>query len=100
MDEAFYRQQRELMLNVVAASDLVITTAAVPGKKAPTLVTAEMVAAMATGSGSERPGVRIVDTRDDAQAGQRLIRDSAKCERLPRRSGFKAQALNIRRGFR
>src|SRR3954451_15201089 len=50
MDEAFYRQQRELMLNVVAASDLVITTAAVPGKKAPTLVTADMVAAMATGS--------------------------------------------------
>ncbi|HTM52847.1 MAG TPA: NAD(P) transhydrogenase subunit alpha [Pirellulales bacterium] len=50
MDESFYRQQRELMLNVVAASDLVITTAAVPGKKAPTLVTAEMVAAMATGS--------------------------------------------------
>ncbi|HEY2894402.1 MAG TPA: Re/Si-specific NAD(P)(+) transhydrogenase subunit alpha [Pirellulales bacterium] len=50
MDEAFYRQQRELMLNVVTASDLVITTAAVPGKKAPTLVTAEMVAAMATGS--------------------------------------------------
>jgi NAD(P) transhydrogenase subunit alpha len=50
MDEAFYRQQRELMLNVVAANDLVVTTAAVPGKKAPTLVTAEMVAAMPTGS--------------------------------------------------
>jgi H+-translocating NAD(P) transhydrogenase subunit alpha len=50
MDEAFYRRQRELMLKVVAENDVVITTAAVPGKKAPTLITAEMVAAMAPGS--------------------------------------------------
>jgi NAD(P) transhydrogenase subunit alpha len=50
MDEEFYRRQRELMTKVVAESDVVITTAAVPGKKAPTLVTAEMVAGMAPGS--------------------------------------------------
>jgi NAD(P) transhydrogenase subunit alpha len=50
MDEAFYRKQRELMARVVAEHDLVITTAAVPGKKAPVLVTAEMVAGMASGS--------------------------------------------------
>jgi NAD(P) transhydrogenase subunit alpha len=50
MDEAFYRRQRELMLKVVAENDVVITTAAVPGKKAPILLTAEMVAAMAPGS--------------------------------------------------
>jgi NAD(P) transhydrogenase subunit alpha len=50
MDEEFYRRQRELMLKVVAENDVVITTAAVPGKKAPTLITAEMVAAMAPGS--------------------------------------------------
>jgi NAD(P) transhydrogenase subunit alpha len=50
MDEAFYRRQRELMHRVVAESDVVIATAAVPGKKAPVLVTAEMVAAMAPGS--------------------------------------------------
>ena len=35
---------------MVAESDVVITTAAVPGKKAPILVTAEMVAGMAPGS--------------------------------------------------
>ena len=47
----FYRRQRELMKQpVVAENDVVITTAAVPGRKAPTLVTAEMVAAMALGS--------------------------------------------------
>lgn len=50
MDEEFYRRQRELMTRVVADSDVVITTALVPGKKAPVLITAEMVAGMAPGS--------------------------------------------------
>lgn len=50
MDEEFYRKQRELMTKVVAESDVVITTAAVPGKKAPTLVTREMVVGMSPGS--------------------------------------------------
>jgi NAD(P) transhydrogenase subunit alpha len=50
MDEEFYRKQREMMLRVVAESDLVITTAAVPGKKAPVLVTAEMVGKMPQGA--------------------------------------------------
>jgi H+-translocating NAD(P) transhydrogenase subunit alpha len=49
-DESFYRRQREMMAKVVAASDVVITTAAVPGKRSPVLVTAEMVANMAQGS--------------------------------------------------
>jgi NAD(P) transhydrogenase subunit alpha len=39
-----------MMSRVIAASDVVITTAAVPGKKAPLLVTAGMVAGMAPGS--------------------------------------------------
>jgi NAD(P) transhydrogenase subunit alpha len=38
------------MAKVVAASDVVITTAAIPGKKAPVLITAEMVDAMPPGS--------------------------------------------------
>ena len=38
------------MAKVVAANDVVITTAAVPGKKAPILVTADMVRGMAPGS--------------------------------------------------
>lgn len=46
MDEEFYRRQRELLTQVVAESDVVITTAAVPGKKAPMLVTADMVRKM------------------------------------------------------
>ncbi len=50
MDEEFYRKQREMMARVVAESDVVITTAAVPGKKAPILVTGEMLKGMAPGS--------------------------------------------------
>jgi NAD(P) transhydrogenase subunit alpha len=50
MDENFYRRQRELMMGVIRENDIVITTAAVPGKKAPILVTREMVEAMAPGS--------------------------------------------------
>jgi NAD(P) transhydrogenase subunit alpha len=49
-DEAFYARQRELMGKVIAENDLVITTAVVPGKKAPVLVTAQMVYGMAAGS--------------------------------------------------
>jgi H+-translocating NAD(P) transhydrogenase subunit alpha len=49
-DEAFYRRQRDLLGRVIASHDVVITTAAVPGRKAPVLVTAEMVRGMAPGS--------------------------------------------------
>lgn len=52
--EEFYRQQRELMAKCVAEADVVITTALVPGKRAPILITEEMVQAM-------RPGSVIVD---------------------------------------
>ncbi|MBA2631018.1 MAG: NAD(P) transhydrogenase subunit alpha, partial [Thermoleophilaceae bacterium] len=54
MDEAFYARQREMMTRVVAANDVVITTALIPGRRAPVLITAEMVRGMA-------PGAVIVD---------------------------------------
>lgn len=50
MGEEFYRRQRELMSRVVSESDVVIATAAVPGRKAPVLITDEMVSRMAAGS--------------------------------------------------
>ena len=49
-DESFYRRQREMMTKVVAGSDVVITTAAIPGKKSPVLVTEDMVKGMQPGS--------------------------------------------------
>ena len=52
--EEFLRRQRELMTEVVAQQDVIITTAAVPGAKSPILVTEDMVKAM-------KPGSVIVD---------------------------------------
>jgi NAD(P) transhydrogenase subunit alpha len=52
--EEFLTRQRQLIGAEVAAADAVITTAAIPGRRAPLLVTAEMVQAM-------RPGSVIVD---------------------------------------
>jgi len=54
LGEEFYRRQQELMAKVVAGADVVITTAAIPGKQAPVLVTEAMVAGM-------RPGSVVVD---------------------------------------
>ncbi len=50
LSEAQYAQQQELVARTVADSDVVITTALIPGRPAPRLVTAEGVAAMRTGS--------------------------------------------------
>jgi len=43
-------RQQEALAEVVVGSDVVITTASVPGRRAPLLVTTEMVRAMAPGS--------------------------------------------------
>jgi NAD(P) transhydrogenase subunit alpha len=54
MGEDFLRKQREIVQQHLAEADVAVTTALVPGKKAPTLITREMVEAM-------RPGAVIVD---------------------------------------
>jgi len=65
--EEFLRRQRELIGEHVAASDVVITTAAVPGRKAPILVTKDMVARM-------RPGSVIVDLAADTGGNVELTK--------------------------
>ncbi len=50
MSEDRAAKQRELLKPYLAAADVVITTAAVPGRPAPRLVTADMVGAMRSGS--------------------------------------------------
>src|SRR5438874_3545456 len=67
MDESFYRRQRETMLKVVAGSEVVIATAAVPGQKAPVLLTAEMVDAMP-------PGAVVVDVAAEQGGNCELTR--------------------------
>jgi H+-translocating NAD(P) transhydrogenase subunit alpha len=70
--EEFLRKQRELIGEHIAKSDVVITTAAIPGRRAPLLVTADMVKGM-------RPGSVIVDLAAETggnveltQAGQEV----------------------------
>jgi H+-translocating NAD(P) transhydrogenase subunit alpha len=50
MGEEFLKRQREELTKVIADCDVVITTAAIPGRQAPILVTRQMVEAMAAGS--------------------------------------------------
>jgi H+-translocating NAD(P) transhydrogenase subunit alpha len=50
MSDDYKRQQAELVAGHIAKQDIVITTALIPGRKAPVLVTAEMVASMKPGS--------------------------------------------------
>jgi proton-translocating NAD(P)+ transhydrogenase subunit alpha len=54
MGEDFAKRQREHVAEALRKTDIVITTALVPGRRAPVLITREMVAAM-------RPGSVIVD---------------------------------------
>lgn len=49
-DEDFYAKQRELLAGITHRSDVVITTAAVPGKPAPKLIDEQMVRDMRSGS--------------------------------------------------
>ena len=69
-------RQRALVADAVAASDVVITTAAVPGKPAPKLIAAEAVARM-------QPGSVIVDLAAEAggncqltEPGQTVVKHS------------------------
>jgi NAD(P) transhydrogenase subunit alpha len=73
MDEEFYRKQRELMAQVVSQSDVVITTAAIPGRQSPLLVTGKAVELMP-------PGGVIIDLAAErggncelTQADQRIV---------------------------
>jgi len=59
MSEAFRQKQAELMATTVAKNDIIICTALVQGRKAPVIVTSEMVAAM-------KPGSVIVDLAADS----------------------------------
>ncbi|MHB1526559.1 MAG: Re/Si-specific NAD(P)(+) transhydrogenase subunit alpha [Candidatus Dormibacteria bacterium] len=65
--EEFLARQRELIAQRVEQSDLVVTTAAVPGRRAPILITKEVVARM-------RAGAVIVDLAADTGGNCELTR--------------------------
>ena len=65
--DEFLTKQRELLTERVAAADVVITTAAIPGRKAPVLVTEAMVRGM-------RPGSVVVDLAAETGGNVELTR--------------------------
>jgi len=72
--EEFYQQQRQVMARCLATADVAITTALIPGQRAPILITAEMVQGM-------RPGSVIVDLAAEqggncalTEPGQEVVR--------------------------
>ena len=95
----FIAKQQELVAATIAESDVVITTAAVPGRPAPTLVTEEMVDRM-------RPGSLIVDVAAASGGNCSLTRDGMEVEHsgvliigagdLPSRVATTASALYSR----
>jgi NAD(P) transhydrogenase subunit alpha len=73
MTEDRAQRQRELLTPYIADSDAVITTAAVPGRQAPMLMTADMVAAM-------RPGSVVVDLAAESGGNCELSRPGEDVE--------------------
>jgi NAD(P) transhydrogenase subunit alpha len=71
--EAFLARQQEMIGTHVAASDVVITTAAIPGRRAPVLVTTAMVGAM-------RPGSVIVDLAASSGGNCELTEDGKEVD--------------------
>ena len=76
LSEETQRLQRELLAEHIAGSDVVITTALVPGRPAPQLIGADMVASM-------RPGSVIVDLAAEAggnceltEPGETVVREN------------------------
>ena len=74
----FYKKQQEQMKSKVQAVDVVITTAAIPGKKAPVLITDEMLQAMKPGSviidlAAERGG-----NTEGAEANEIVVKHGVK----------------------
>jgi NAD(P) transhydrogenase subunit alpha len=78
MGEDFLKKQRELMTEVVKENEVVITTAAIPGKKSPVLLTEDMVKGM-------QPGSVIVDLAAErggncelTKAGETVVYNNVK----------------------
>jgi NAD(P) transhydrogenase subunit alpha len=97
LGEAFYRRQQELMAQVVAGVDVVITTALIPGKKAPLLITEEAVRGM-------QPGSVIVDCAAErggncalTRANHRVVTDNGVTifgpTNLPSQVGHEASVM-------
>lgn len=102
MSDDYKKQQAELIAETIKKQDIVITTALIPGKKAPVLVTEEMVKSMKPGSvlvdlAAEQGGNVALTKADEVVSvnGVKIIGYS----NLPSRIAVDASALYARNLF-
>ena len=103
--EAQQQKQRELLAETLKSQDLVITTAQIPGRKAPLIVTAEMVDAMKPGSVLVDMAVESGGNCELSKLGKTVRRKGVAIlgpANLPSRAGaglhraLRAQSLQLR----
>jgi NAD(P) transhydrogenase subunit alpha len=78
VSEEFLRKQKALLYKHITEADIVITTALVPGKKAPVLVTEEMVKNMKPGSVILDMAVEFGGNCELSEAGKTIIKHNVK----------------------
>ncbi len=74
MGEDFLKKQREILTEHIADSHVVITTALIPGRKAPILVTDEMVKGMRAGSVIVDMAVEMGGNVEGSAAGENVVK--------------------------
>ena len=93
MGEEFYAAQREQMEAVVPESDVLITTAAIPGAPAPEIVTAEMIEGMDAGSVVVDLAAATGGNCEPTEAGETVVHDGVTVHgptNLPSQVGYTA----------
>lgn len=96
MSDDFKRKQAAFIADTIKKQDIVITTALIPGRPAPKLVTAEMVASMRPGSVIVDMAVEAGGNVESSQVGQVVMKDGVTIvgyRNLPSRIATDASAL-------
>jgi H+-translocating NAD(P) transhydrogenase subunit alpha len=78
LSEDQHKRELELIAKAIADTDLVITTAQIPGRKAPILITAEMVRSMKTGSVIMDLAAETGGNCELTQAGKTVVENGVK----------------------
>ena len=103
MSDDYKKQQAELIAGHIAKQDMVITTALIPGRKAPVLVTAEMVASMKPGSVLVDLAVEQGGNVEGAKFGETVVTDNGVSilgiANMPGRLAADSSALYARNHF-
>ena len=102
MSAEYQAKQAELIAQTISKQDIVITTAQIPGRKAPVLVTSEMVSSMKSGSVLLDLAVEQGGNVEGSKAGETVNIDGVKIighKNIPGRLASDASSLYARNLF-